>query len=512
MSIDIPEFQALDPSGLRLIDLPALRPGDAEWLALRGVDATRLAQRYLFEQRHIQMRLHTAQGRPDIARQLVESASIAERLATLDFQDGILRRGYFAHPNPVGGDVVVSVHSVAAGNSLYYRFGGPHPFVLVAGRYTRGYACLALWLLRERAVIALSPGFTPDRVLPLLKDFQVVIEHAGDRYRAYVENPVSSGVAILLNTPPFPHHLWNELPGVQRLFESGLLKNARRIYACDEPLGPIEELYPELKGRVQCCRRSEAMREVLQQHLVLVRPGSLLIPGTVIQRVMRVAESRASPAARDLVRRLSRRGKPVLGITLRLNNRRWVSQRNGIVSLIKALHRRELPFEVILFGFSLVHGHVPDPRLDVMLAEERALCRYIERRCPEVPITSLVGESIFDCTVLARYLDFYVANHGTIQHKIGWFSDCPGIVHANRLTIERSVSFFATMVANLEGIPPSYIPLESVRDVGPDPPVPATQGRPNLQDYDFDWRELLAPAIRALRTRRPSLGAAADRS
>lgn len=498
---DFPELRALDRPNLRLFYLPALLPDEPEWLAQRGIDAKQLEAYHLFEKRNIQPQLHTAQGRPDVARRLVATESITERLAALNFQDEILRRGFFEQPNPIGGDSARCVHSVPVGNCIYYPFRGPRPFVLIAGRYSRGFGRIALWLPNEGIVIALSPGFTPQRIVPLIQEFQAVVAKVGDLYRAYARRADCTGVAILVDTPLFPHHLWNELTGVQRLVDSGLLVRAKYIYVCDEPLGPAEELYPEFKGRIKRCRRSEALRDVFSLGLLLVRPGSVLIPPTVIQRVATVAQRRASPAAQALSERLTQRSKPVLGITLRLINRRWASQRNGIVGLIKALQRRELPFEVILFGYSLAHGHQADAPLKGVLAEERTLCREIARRCPDVTFTPLVGESIFDCILLARHLDFYVANHGTIQHKIGWFSSCPGIVHANRKTIEQGLAFFATLIANLDGMPPTYIPAESVRDVSVGPTEAGVQGRDNLHDYDFDWRELLPPAARALRER-----------
>lgn len=34
-----------------------------------------------------------------------------------------------------------------------------------------------------------------------------------------------------------------------------------------------------------------------------------------------------------------------------------------------------------------------------------------------------------------RIIDCYVAHHGSLQHKVGWLSGAPGVVHSNSLVL-----------------------------------------------------------------------------
>lgn len=490
----LPELDAGRLARTEVLNLYSKDSEPVARLGQLGIDVGRLIRAYPPPRGlRILMKAALDQGsKSDIRR-----APAVAKLAALEFQDETLRAGCLQQTCPVSGVTARSIHAISAGGWIFYRFQTEVPFLLAAGGYSSGFARILLWLPAMDLVIGLNPSFHRARALSLLEGFQKVTREVKPQYQRYVENPVGAGVALLLNAPPFPHHLWNELPGLHRLLNAGLLDRVERVYVCEEPLGPVGEIFPEIGAKIVRCSTKQALRQILSRHETAVRPGSILIPAELIERVARVARHRKSPFAVAALEQIDRTRLPVLGISIRTVNRRWRSQREGIVQLLRELHRRGLRFQVVLFGFSIPHQagaeSVPEP----VIRDETGVCEYIVERCPEIPIVTLLGRPIFDCTVLAERLCFYIAHHGTIQHKIGWFANCSGIVHANRQTIEGQRAFFATLFAREGGVRPSYIPLDAVRDVE-EASGARGAGRGNLQDYDFDWRVLMEGTAAAL--------------
>lgn len=439
----------------------------------------------------------------DTGSGLLTPAVVAQRIAALSFQDEILKNGYLEQPDPLSGEQVRCIHSVPVSGCIFYRFEGKEVFFVVAGGYSSGYARVMIWLPARNLVIGLAVGFARSRTPALLVQFLDTINVNIALYRRYVSNPRCGGVAVMLRTPPFPHHIWNELPGLQRMLDSGALNHAKTIYACSQPLGPIAELYPELADRIRPSEFRPAIVDSLRRHYILIRPGSIMIPESVIERITSAAQRGISLNAQQALARFAEQPMPVLGISIRTNNRRWRSEQEGIVRLLRALAHRGLRFHVILFGFSLQHGATEEQRNMEILREEHAQCQQIVNKCGGTPIVSLVGAPLADCFVLAKTLDFYIANHGTIQHKIGWFANCGGLVHANRYSIDRRQALFATTSARVGGIAPQYIPSDQIVDF---PAEHSTAGgRSNLHDYDFDWQLLLKPTAKALRARQNAM-------
>lgn len=529
MTAERPELDPDAPARLRVMTLWPMVPEQARQLAELGMDRRRLALGYPRARTRAARPppVHEAQDNPAVAAAIAASELYQTAQRALHFQDRILIDGKFVQPCPWTGRPVATTKCLPVANCVFYRFESQarsrEPFFVIAGLYSRGFARFALWLPQQDLIIRLQGGVSDASLRGLVGAYVRTASAAGADYLGYLADTAPARTAVMLCTPPFPHHLWNELPGLERLLQSvDLARHPGNIYVLAQPLGPVAEIYPELAPRLRPCTLPELLLRQFANNELLVRPGSLLLPEAVLARVRSVAAHRVSASTQALLAEFGQTPLPTLGITLRVHNRRWRSQEGGIVALIRALQRRKLRFRVVLFGFSLPLEPMQPRRLAPLIEAEQQLCASIAAKCPGIAVTSLVGESIFDCIALAPTLDFYIANHGTIQHKVGWFTEAPGLVHANRVTLLRRQAFFTTLVAREGGRPPRYLSADVVTDVAdadadavaPPPlapddadtddaddanPVVPPAGRGNLQDYDFDWRELLPATLAALR-------------
>lgn len=491
----------MDPQGLAALTVVSLPPAHARRRAPNehGVDLFAIRDAYLGDPATADAAMLDMDE--PIGRLTPER--LAAKLAALNFQDRILQQGHFEQPDPLDGRLLRSGHSIPTAASTFYRFVGREVFFVVCSSFANGFARVLLWLPQRRLAIALSSGFAqPARARATLAPFVQLISDNLQAYTDYLQAAPSGEIALLLRTPPFPHHVWNELPGLERMLQAGLLTRVRRIYVGAQPVAELAQLYPELASRIEVVKARRAPRLIFRHRELLVRPGSLVISEAVVERLQQLAERQASEQVRALRQSLRDSGLPVLGLTLRTHNRRWRGEQAGLIALLNTLAAEGLRFRVLLLGFSLPAELPQYSNYEQQIAQERERCANIIAQCPQLQVDALVGEPLLDCIALAPMLDFYVANHGTIQHKIGWFARCGGLIHANRYTLDRQIGFFATLGARQAGIAPQFLQPDTVRDVESTSTAGDGRGRSNLQDYDFDWRELLEPVRAALQSTR----------
>ena len=80
------------------------------------------------------------------------------------------------------------------------------------------------------------------------------------------------------------------------------------------------------------------------------------------------------------------------------------------------------------------------------------------------PVINVSGMNLTDAIYLAGIAHYYVCHAGTLQHKIAWLHNTPGIVHSNIAGLEPGVPMW--LADQLEGgMEPGVIPGEYVKDL-----------------------------------------------
>jgi len=394
-------------------------------------------------------------------------------LDPLYFQLTALRKKTVYALCPFTGKLVKSHHSLIANiNVIFYRFEGNHVFYVIAAGLN-GFKKSALYIPREELIVTAGNLWSFEEH-DLFELKARVVCHFRSCHRYFSNYEPSRKTAVCIGFYHFAHHLWNELSGVDRLRKRKLLDRVDRFLVMREPLGKIEEIFPEVpRDKIERKNSNEAIFEdIVSNDLFVVRVGDDFITRELAKRVYRVAKASCLPATLDSVRRARKKHSPLLWIGIRVGSRMWTNQVDGLSKLINSLHSEFPRLGIVFDGFSLPADRSDEScdnqeYADILSQENGVVDDIIARlyRHPRgVPgIFNIIGDSISDANVWAHAIDVYVSPYGTLQHKVGWLTNKPGIVHSNQKLLENPPRYIWTAVEN--AIRPHYVRRVAVADV-----------------------------------------------
>jgi hypothetical protein len=411
---------------------------------------------------------------------------------------------------PVTGRVRRSVHGLLAAQNqpIFYWFppDGPAPALLLAtGREGRGWIKLYLYLpaLRLALLLAEPARWHGRDEIDELRAYAIA-EHR--QLWAYLRRAGPPRPWVLLDNVQFAHHLWNALSGLERLAHRRALLQRVGLAVCAEPWGPPEALFPELAeaaGRPERTSCPALTARALADHRLLLRIGGTRICDELVARLKRLTAVQA-PGAMAQAAALRRDHRPILWVTLRMENRTWVSQVPGLIDIGRRLARDFEAAAMIIDGFSVPAAPSKLPRAQRRLIEaERAAAAEIAAALADrLTVFSLIGRPLLEIPAFAPIADCYLAHHGSIQHKIGWLGQCPGLVHGNRTVLTTPMLWEAACSVREGQIQPSYLGAELVRDVPGAKRVAKNRWLDDLDNYELDAAavyERLKPLLAAAR-------------
>ncbi len=278
----------------------------------------------------------------------------------------------------------------------------------------------------------------------------------------YIKNIDDTKTALLIGGGHFAHHAWNELSALQRLADNNLIQEIEQLFVFSESLGPIHEIFPEINpGKIKKTGNDQLIDMVLSDNILLVPVGDKTMNKVLRDRILGLACRMADPDLKKNMSRFCEKRFPVLWITIKPDSRTMTNQAAAIENVLFEIQKRHKALAVIFDGFSLPYkqraGQTDAERkhiekVNVLLSRVRD--KLAERHIPSI---TLSGKPLCDALFAAQYADIYLSHAGTIQHKIGWFSEASGIVHSNWYTL---ISSDRTKDSNNLGRL-SYLPLYS---------------------------------------------------
>jgi hypothetical protein len=268
-------------------------------------------------------------------------------------------------------------------------------------------------------------------------------------------------------------------------------------------------LFPELPAeKIERLSDAQLVQRALKDNLFLIRSGGTVVDDALANRVDRVARELASAGVVEGASDFARTHWPVLWVTVRAGNRTWASQATGIAAIVERLREDYPEIGLVVDGYALPYGGGPlSAQQGRLVNEERGIAATIVGLLSgSVDVRSTVGEPIFNSIVYARSIDLYLAHHGSLQHKVAWLSNAPGVVHSNRsvLVKARQAKYeLAAFTSRAGGVEPIYLSPDVVSDVSGQTTVKANlRWDDPLSNYGFDHRhayDLLLPIVRALK-------------
>ncbi len=431
---------------------------------------------------------------------------------------------------PFSGRLVASSRSMVANlNSIFYRFSTEEVFYVIIAGIGSGFEKQALYFPQHEVVITIgdSWGFQAEDLAELKARMvcNAVLSYKYLSARGYERQRI----ALCIGFYHFAHHLWNELSGVFRLYQLKLLAEVDTILVMREPLGRLEQIFPEIPADTihRITDTAHLFDEVLRNDYFAIRLGNDFVARALTARVYKVAQRNCLPATLDRVHKAQKVYFPLLWIGIRVQSRTWCGQADGLANIICLLRDKFPRLGVVFDGFSLPADRIvvsnDSQEYDEIIDQERAVVNEVsekvrDRGC-EIGLFDIVGGSIFDANIWAHAIDVYVSPYGSIQHKVGWLGSKPGVIHSNLTLLGGPSPFIWSAVQDAKV--PRYVNPSTVSDVEPNGTVLYKQlsdyaevgagiraadrkasAKPEFNNYTVEWRPVFEDLLDLLESRK----------
>lgn len=384
------------------------------------------------------------------------------------YQIETIRHGELRLPSPFTGEFVSSTRSFVVPKSVIFYFRGAPDFYVAASRLSQGYPLNGVFLPCARLMVVWDEGKKGPRSLG--------IRHLQDlmAQRALDSSPTgTTRLTAIMGSDNFAHHLWNELSALENLLSKYGTGPLAELVVRSEPLGRIERIFPEIAHL-----RIHRGQHTPTPGTLYVRLGGYRISEAARNRLLQHARREASEAANTQIRRIKEAGGPVFWLSVRTHNPTLQNQREVISAICRRLLGSCAACTILLDGFSLPEhwSAVAGDRQESYHASAEASRIEIDAIIRELSsakvrnfqqVINIGGIRLLDSISLAELADVYFCHAGSVQHKIAWTANKPGIIHTYRKQmLKNPVSWHAE---RLDGaVPPLALPVNMIEDVESD--------------------------------------------
>ncbi len=375
---------------------------------------------------------------------------------------GFLRSGRMEWPSPVDGTMLQAQGGLFVDDFHFaYRFADHRHdlvfFVLVGDHHS---VLAGLWFPSMGLVVSPDQerrglAHTMLRHLPWWVLSHVLV-HARVLFPALRRGACGFASVMRLQGLHIGHQLWNELSGMQRALDAHpdalpdwIVPDAE---GGTELFGPVDELFPELAGRV--VRNLRTVEQVIdhayRSDLFLLRVTSDVVTTALRRRIQALAlRSEAGRQAGAAARRLVRRSAPVVLVGLRVENRTMVEMKPFLDGLVRSIASRH-PGAVIVFdghnasvgagpgGGRTIRSHGEREGGPRPTEVERELVAAVrdDARCLDVTIADTIGQPVASSIGWCLAADCFVSVWGASLAKYRWACNRPGFVITSRANLQ----------------------------------------------------------------------------
>ena len=458
-------------SQYKIINLTSLSVEDKSFITTSGLSLDCLNQ----NQKLISVEKVEAEKPP------VEEHLLLQQLAGRD--------GYLSAVCPSTGQILQSNRSILGTPFLfYYRFVGDEVFYLVVRRYSfqkefiyfPGRELIVNLKPDEQLVSSAKSEFRNLGIIPL-KVFSVSYWNNLHQYLSNVEPVEKSAVVGIFS---IFHHLNNELSGIQKMYESGLLDKIDKFWVIGpEYYGGIEEIFPEIPSnkvyrfndwqtggsswRKKNSFFAAAANELIKNNSFALKLGDEQVSDELRDRVLQVSRSKCSSNLLAEVAAAKQKHSLLLWVSIRTQARTWVSQIAGIANIVTSLADDFPNLAVVFDGYTRIDigGKIVNAKDEEIIQGEKEVVTQIQALCPQnIQVYDIIGSRMYEVAMWANAVDFCLVPAGSSTTKVRYLVHKPGFIHGN------------------QRIPGSLSPDAIVN-------VPQENERGLIDySYDFDWK------------------------
>ena len=365
----------------------------------------------------------------------------------VSFQDRIVRDRAVTCPDPYSGKSRELFDSVKIHDRQVFSFAGDELCTLVSGGNMN--AAAFLHLVARNLILRVDSPEAPCSQNYYRTEFHMAIlmavysQRAAQNYDRYLaahkDAPAFAGtqrdiVAVFGRAENPAHHSWNYFSAFERMNLGGLLG---QITAAVPPpthyFGALPTIYPEL-GAVELIELPErpAIDPVpFSPGHVVLQMGGNFIPTGLKTRLQQWAARETPINERTRIDELCEKHYPIIWLGLRIGDKQWAEQEDGMIALINRVADRYPAALFILDSFSLPHGAKSIPQSWERNFEElRGLAMRI-RESVDVPgaTLDLCGNGMANSLLWAERTTAYFTPIGSSQHKVAWYGSARGVIY-----------------------------------------------------------------------------------
>jgi len=409
------------------------------------------------------------------------------------FQHRILDTGYIDSVCPISGKVLQSNQSFLMGQDFYiifYRFVGAEVFYLmVASNYT--YKLAIYFPSREMILVfydeeyglgseRMSPRWLVEQHVNTLKSY--TLGFLND-VRSYLSNdkpkPVTAAVGFHNN---IGHFIWNEVSGLQDIYQAGKLRKLDALAVGGYNYGlDLRHIFPEMEGEnsnllifnIPGKSPYLGFEAGIKNNLFIFTPAYYGITEKLASRLYNNSYYQCREEILQAVGE-SKKHLPLLWITLRSHHRAWVSQVEGIASLIEKLSQEYCDLGVIFDG-------VP--------AEKANMDKILDLIPTTVKTYNALDCNIYETIVWVHAPDLFLAPYGagSIFPSI---ANKTGVYHTNR-EWSKAESFCPNPRENCTLA--VTVPVDAIVDE-----MDAVYHCHWMRNYNCDWQAIYKEVVRII--------------
>jgi hypothetical protein len=369
----------------------------------------------------------------------------------------------------------------------------------------------SFWVFPDRGLILLSRNAHPEeRVLAeTAKLLGLCLRHAPAVARHIAEAGAWGPARVAVTDFPCPHmghNLWNLQTGWAKLLATAEAASWADRFLCfggQNFFGELGELFPEAPGGggpvVTVADDEQILREMLGSGLLLATVKDEHISPDLARRILRRARAACDPAFLAEVAALRAAARPLVVVTVRLDNRAWLEQGEGWVALFRALQEDFPGIGVILHGLSRDTTKGWTTAWMSLEAERKVAERILAGLSGRMPVVSAVGGRFAEAIVLQDAADLFIAPAGSGMALYKWISNLPGLAISNRFVLQEGTGAnWALRVFHNPAFRPDVVETRHLAPalVTDEPVAERDAGRAN---FHLDWRDLHAASVPLIR-------------
>ena len=421
-----------------------------------------------------------------------ENLSDAERQVKL--QQSMVQEGYLYALCPKTGATLRSNRSLfLTSRWCFYRFEGKEVFYIISESIVT-----YLYFPQQECIFHFKVAKVRLKIVEsIITNFKSYVVTNAKKILSYLiasDSQVKTVGVVGLNKNSTAHHIWDDLPGIQNLYEAGQLNSIDQLLipiGC-EYYGGIDEIFPELSSeKVKRVEFVDLGKNILENNffgcMLRTGAGCRFVKENLAQRIYKLSEQKCSPDFISQVKEAKAKSFPILWVSFRLGKRTWMSQFKGITNIIENLSLHFPKLGVIFDGYSRrdIWGSLElEPQEENYIANEKKFLNEIKSCLPKtVNIYDVIGAPMYEAIIWAHNIDLYMAPLGGGLVKVVSIANKPGIVHGNKLFAKtRGLLYSKNRENSTQSI---CIPEELIVDAEDDM---FTEVNPINRSYDCDWK------------------------